>query len=101
MKEYVCGNDIYKFINDITKKVNFLKKFWKTEFNKKLIMTVEDQKIFEKTDKWWICNNSYVEGDPTVRDHNHITRKYEDSANRDRKISLKLPNTIDVYFHII
>ena len=48
----------------------------KKHFNKKLVMTKEDNEDFESPTKCWICDNDYVDNDVKVRDHCHITRKY-------------------------
>ena len=36
--------------------------------------------------KFWICDDTYVDGDVKVRDHYHITGKYRGPANRDCNI---------------
>ena len=43
----------------------------KKHFDKKIVMTKEDDEIFENSIKYWICY-VYVEGDVKVRDHCYI-----------------------------
>ena len=38
-------------------------------FNKKLVMTKEDDGDFESSTNCWICDNPHVDGDIKVRDH--------------------------------
>ena len=78
-----------RFCTDIMKK----------HFNKELLMTKEDD--FEKSPKCWICGHAYVEGDMKVRDHCHVTGKYRASADRDRKINVKLNHKVPIVFHNI
>ena len=40
--------------------------------NKNLVMTVDDEKNFESSNKCWICNKFYTEGDNKARDHDHV-----------------------------
>ena len=53
-------------------------------------MTKKDYEYFENSTKRQICGNTYVDGDVTVRDHCHITRKYRGSACRYFNIKVKL-----------
>ena len=61
-------------------------------------MTKQCDKGFEKSIKFWIFDNSYVDGDVKVRDHCHITGKYRGSAHRDCNISVKLCKKKPVVF---
>ena len=45
----------------------------KKKINKKPVMTKEDDKIFGKSTKCWICDKVYADGDVKGRDHCHIT----------------------------
>ena len=80
-------------------------------FNKKLVMTKEDED-FENPTKCWICDSDYVDDDDDddvkVRDYCHVTdrgyiefiqRKYKiGSAHRDCRINVKLDHKILSYF---
>lgn len=44
-------------------------------------MSVENERSFKSSDKFWICNKLFVEGDNKVRDHDHVTGKYRNSAH--------------------
>ena len=62
-------------------------------------MTKKDNKDFENSNKCWICDNDYNDGDVKVRDHCHITGKYNGSAHRDYNLNVKLNHKIPVVFH--
>ena len=36
-------------------------------------MSKEDEKIFQSSNKCWICNKSFTDEDKKVTDHDHIT----------------------------
>ena len=68
-------------------------------FKNKLVITKEDDEFFKNSNKCWIFDNVYVNGNVDVRDHCHITRKYRGSACRDCNINVKLNNKIPIVFH--
>ena len=46
-------------------------------FNQNLVMTEEDERIFQASDKCWICGKSFDDNsDVRVRDHCHIFGKF-------------------------
>ena len=78
----------------------------KKHFNKKLVMTKEDNNNFKNSTKcwnWkcWKCDQDYIDNNSRVRNHYHITGKYRGSAHRDFNINLKLNYKIPVVFHNI
>ena len=60
-------------------------------------MTKKDNRDFKKSTKWWICDNTYVDGDVKVRDH--FTEIYRGSVHRDRDINVKLNHKVPIVFH--
>ena len=71
----------------------------KKHFNKKLVMTKLDNEDFENSTKCLICDNDYVDNDVKVRDHCHITGKYEGSVHRDCNANVKLNHKVSAIFH--
>ena len=69
----------------------------KKHFNKNLIISVEEEEQFEKTEICWICNK-LIENDE-VRDHCHITGKYRGAAHRNCNINLKISKKLPIIFH--
>ena len=51
-------------------------------------MTVEYDKDFKLSYKYWIWNKLFAEGDNKVRDHDHVTSKYLGSVHWDCNINL-------------
>ena len=68
----------------------------KKQFNKKLVMTKEDNEDFRSSTKCWIYDNDYVDNHPEVRNYFHITKKYKDT---DCYIILKIDYKIPVLFY--
>ena len=44
-------------------------------------MSVEDQKSFKSSNKYWICNTLFAERDKKERHHDHVIGKYRGSAH--------------------
>ena len=70
----------------------------KKHFDKKVVMTKEDDEIFENSIKYLICD-VYVEGDVKVRDHCYIFWKYRGSPHRNPNINVLVNQQIHVVFH--
>ena len=94
---YRGENAVYKFLVAILKEYNL--KIMKKYFNKNLIMSEEDEKTFQSSDKCWMCNKLFTDEDKKVRDHDHITEKYRGCAHSDSNINLKLNRKVSVIFH--
>ena len=62
-------------------------------------MNKKDNEEFENSNKWWISDNDYTDGDVKVRDHCRITGQYRGSAHRDCNINVKLNQKIPILFH--
>ena len=59
----------------------FLQKMMNEHFNKNLVMSVEDEKRFQSSNTYWICNKLFTDEDKKGRDHDHATGKYRGSAH--------------------
>ena len=55
----------------------------KTNFNKPMIMTEQDELDFTNAKYFHICNAKYKVKAETVRDHDHYTGKYNGSAHKN------------------
>ena len=80
---------VYKFMEAMLEEVKYCKKVMKTEFDKPLKMTKEDEEKFQKADECHICNKKYNETDVRVRYHCHITGKYRGSAHKDCNLNFQ------------
>ena len=93
---------VYKFLESMLEEVEYCKNIIKTEFNKPLKMTDDDELSFKPEEKCHICNKKYTNKDIRVRDHCHITGKYRGSAHQECNLKLRIdPDKlkIPVVFH--
>ena len=56
---YKGENAAYKFIKSILQEHKYCKKITKEYFNKKLIMTEEEEYLFQQSNTCWICEKAY------------------------------------------
>ena len=93
---------MFRFMEAMLEEVKYCKKVMKTEFNKPLRMTKEDEEEFQKAKECHICEQKYTNKDIQVRDHCHITGKYRGSAHQECNLKLRVnPEEIKipVIFH--
>ena len=96
---YRGENAAYKFITVIPEERKYCKKIMKDEFNKNLIMTVEEEHLFQQSTSRWICKKIIDNDDENVRYHCHITGKFRGSGHLDCNINFQLTKKIPVIFH--
>ena len=80
-RSYLGEDAVYNFINSMIEESKCCNDVMKKYFNKKLVMTKEDDEECENSTKCWICDSDYVDGDVKVKDHCYITGKYTGSAH--------------------
>ena len=78
-------NCVNKFITWVLKKYKWSRQVFKFHFNKDLIMTNEDEEIYNNSHICWICKQEL--NTDKVRDHCHVTGKFRGAAH---KCNLKL-----------
>ncbi|XP_055316607.1 uncharacterized protein LOC129576103 [Sitodiplosis mosellana] len=65
-----------------------------------LVMTLEDEEIFNKAEICHICEGCLANGkEPTVRDHCHFTGKFRGAAHQSCNLEYRQNRTIPVVFH--
>ena len=69
---------INKFITWVLDKQKWTKQITKQYFNKRLIMTSEDEEIYNNSHITWICKQEL--NTDKVRDHFHVTGKFRGAA---------------------
>ena len=70
----------------------------KKHFNKKLVMTAEENEEFERSNICWVYGK-LIEFNGKVRDHCHITGKYRGSSHWSCNINIKISKKLPVIFH--
>ena len=80
----------YKFIKSILKEHKYFRKIMNKHFNKNLIMTEEEENLFQESNNCWICKKLIDNDDEKVRDHCHITGKFRGAAHWDCNINFQL-----------
>ena len=68
-------------------------------FNKNLIMTEEEENLFQKSRNCWTCKNIINNNEEKVRDHCHVTGKFRGAAHESCNLNLKLTKNVPVIFH--
>ena len=53
----------------------------KKHFNKNLIMSKEEEHLFQQSNSCWICEKLIHNDDEKVRDHCHVTAKFRGAAH--------------------
>ena len=69
----------------------------KDHFNKELIMTTQDEEIYNNSQICWICNEEWNTG--KVRHHCHITGKFRGAVQNQCNLKLKIPKKLPIIFH--
>ena len=84
------GKDcINKFITWVLDKQKWTQQITKKYFNKRLIMTSEDEEIYHNSHICWICKQEL--NTDKVRDHCHVTGKFRGAFHSKCNINLRLP----------
>ena len=68
-------------------------------FNKNLIMSEEEEHLFQKSNSCWICKKLIDNDEEKVRDHCHVTGKFRGAAHWNCNINFQLTKKVPVIFH--
>ena len=88
-----CTN---KFIRWVLNKQKWAKRITKRYFNKRLIMTNEDEEIYNKSQICSICKKEL--NTDKVRDHCHVTGKFRGTARNKCNLKLRIPTKLPIIF---
>ena len=92
------GKDcINKFIASVLDKQKWTKQIIKQYFNKRLIMTNEDEEIYNNSHIYWICKQEL--NTDKVKDHCHVTSKFRGAADNKCNLKLRMPRKLPINFH--
>ena len=71
----------YEFIKAIIKEYKYCKKVMDKHFNKNLIMSEEEEHLFQQSSSCWIYKKLIDNDEKKVRDHCHLTAKFRGAAH--------------------
>ena len=96
---YRSENAAYEFIKAILQEHRYFREVMKKHFNKNLVMTEEEEHLFQESNNCWICKKLIDNDDEKVRDHCHVTGKFRGAAHWDCNINFQLTKKVPVIFH--
>ena len=70
----------------------------KKHFNKNVIMTEEEEHLFQESSNCWICTK-LIDNDEKIRDHCHVTGKFRVAGHWDFNINFQLTKKVPIIFH--
>ena len=92
------GKDcINKVITWVLDKQKWTQQITKQYFNKRLIMSGEDEEIYHNSHICWICKQELHTH--KVKDHCHVTGKFRGAAHNKCNLKLRIPKTLPIIFH--
>ena len=68
-------------------------------FNKNLIMSEEEEHLFQQSNSCWICKKLIDYDNEKVRDHCNVTGKFRGAAYWSCNINFQLTKKVPVTFH--
>ena len=96
---YRGENSAYEFFKTIIKEYKYCKKVMNKHFNKNLIMSEEEEHLFQQSSSCWICKKLIDDDEEKVRDHCHVTGKFGGAARWDCNINFQLTKKVPVIYH--
>ena len=95
---YRGENAAYEVIKAILEEYQYYKKIMEEHFNKNLIMTEEEEDLFQKSNNCWICKKFIGNDEDKVRDC-HVTGKFNGAAHESCNLNFQLTEKGPVIFH--
>ena len=96
---YRGKNAAYEFIKAILEEYKYCKKVMKKHFNKNLIMSEEEEQLFQQSNSFWICKKIINDDNEKVIDHCHITSEFRGAAHQSCNLNFQLTKRIPIIFH--
>ena len=94
------GKDcVKKFISCILDEYEYCRCICRDNFNKSLIMSAEEEEMFQNACSCWICGKLFDLIDEKVRDHCHISGKFRGVAHFSCNTNFKISRRVRVVFH--
>ena len=90
---------VSRFISCILDEYEYCRCIRRDYFNKSLIMSAEEEEIFQNACSCWICGKLFDLMDEKVRDHCHISGKFRGAAHFSCNANFKISKKVPVVFH--
>ena len=90
---------VSRFISCILDEYEYCKKIRSDYFNKSLIMSAEEEEMFQNVCSCWICGKLFDLMDEKVGDHCHISGKFRGAAHFSCNANFKISKKVPVVFH--
>ena len=71
----------------------------KKHFNKNLIMSEEEEHLFQLSNSYWICEKLIDNNEEKVRDNCHVTENCRGAAHWSCNINPQLTKKVPIIFH--
>ena len=88
-----------KFISCILDEYEYCRRVVRDNFNKRFIMSAEEEEMFQNACSCWICGKLFDLMDEKVRDHCHISSKFSGAAHFSCNANFKISKKVLVVFH--
>ena len=89
----------YEFIKAILQEYKYCRKVMSKHFIKNLILSEEEEHLFQKSNSCWVCKKLIDNDEEKVRDHCHVTVKFKGAAHWSCNINFQLTKKVPVIFH--
>ena len=96
---YKGENAAYEFIKAILKEYKCCRKIMNKYFSKNLIMSEEEEHLFQKSNNCWICKKLIDNDEEKMRDHCNVTGKFGGAAHWNCNINFQFTKKFPVIFH--
>ena len=81
---------LMNLLKQFLKNINIVKKIINKHFNKNLIITEEEEDLFQKSNNCWICKKLIDNDEDKVRVHCQITGKFRGASHKSCNLNFKL-----------
>ena len=88
-----------KFIEAIFCEYEYCKIVVKDYFNKNLVMSVEEEKAFQRANNCWICGKLFDLVDEKLRDYCHVSGKFRGAVHFGCNANFKISKKVPIIFH--
>ena len=90
---------LMNLLQQFVRSIKYCKKVMNKHFKKNLIMSEEEEHLFQQSNSCQICKKLIDNDDKKVRDHCYVTGKFRGAAHGSCKINLQLTKKVPVIFH--